>query len=456
MSAALTTGAAPVLEALRSSMDGVVPAVMTTVSAAGVPNVAYLSQVEYVDPQHVALSFQFFNRTRANVLATRRAVVLVVDPVTAQQARLHIEYDHTEDSGPLFERMRAKLAGIASHTGMDGVFRLLGSDVYRVRAIELVPGRTLPPAPPRCARGPLLRSASEHLAACSTLEALIDETMACLRDRLGLPHALLLLADPSRQRLYTVASFGYAGSGLGSEIEWGQGIIGVAARERSAIRIGHATTAYRYARAMRDAAAASGLADPAHADIPLPGLADARSQLAVPLLAGGRVQGVLFVESTEDLFFDYDDEDLLATLGTQIGAGIALLQSATDVADDPSTTAVERTVPSGPPLVVRHFAPNDSVFLDDDYLVKGVAGAIFWKLARSVVDEGRDSFSNRELRLDARLGLPEVADNLEARLILLARRLDERGAGVRIEKTGRGRFRLDLQRSLKLVELPVG
>jgi hypothetical protein len=93
-------------------------------------------------------------------------------------------------------------------------------------------------------------------------------------------------------------------------------------------------------------------------------------------------------------------------------------------------------------VLVRHYAADDSVFLDHDYLIKGVAGAIFWKLAREFAVSGRSEFSNRELRLDASLRLPAFSENLEARLLLLQRRLCEREAPIRIEKTGRGRFRL--------------
>ena len=110
------------LEQLRPCLEGVIPAVLATCAADGTPNASYVSQMQYVDAQHVALSFQFFNRTRENILANPQATALVIDPLTAATYRLTLMYLRTEGDGPLFQSMKAKLAGIASISGMAGVF----------------------------------------------------------------------------------------------------------------------------------------------------------------------------------------------------------------------------------------------------------------------------------------------------------------------------------------------
>ena len=80
----------------------------------------------------------FLNRTRQNVLAGSPVRLLLTSPLSGVQYRLSLHYLRTETVGPLFEQLQAKLAGIASHTGMAGVFHLLGSDVYRILGIEPV------------------------------------------------------------------------------------------------------------------------------------------------------------------------------------------------------------------------------------------------------------------------------------------------------------------------------
>lgn len=439
------------LDLIRESLEGTIPGIMATCSADGTPNVAYLSQTEYVDERHIALSYQFFNTTRRNVLENPHARLIVTHPQSAERHRLLIRYLRTETAGPLFERMRAKLAGIASHTGMSGVFRLLGSDVYAVLDIERIPGAVLPTAPPRRSLLAALRAATECLAAAPDLDTLLAGTLDALKRHFGIGHAMVLMLDAASERLYTVASLGYERSGVGSEIRVGDGVIGVAARHATPIRIGHMTLDAAYSRAIRAEAVDGGLAGALETEIPLPGLSESRSQLAVPIRAAGRLLGILYAESAQDLRFGYDEEDALAALAAQLGAAVLHHQHAADTHEE--TPAPEAATPAGTPVEVRHYAENDSLFLDGKYLIKGVAGSILWTLLRDYTEHGRVRFSNRELRLDPRIRLPDLSDNLEARLILLRRRLDEHAACVRLDSAGRGLLRLDVRRPLRLVEV---
>ena len=441
------------LAEVRPCLEGVIPAIMATCAADGTPNVAYISQVFYVDEQHVALSFQFFNKTRQNLMANPRSTVLLLHPVTARFYRLHLRYLRTEESGAVFESMKAQLASIASHSGMSGVFRLLGSDIHHVIEVERVDGDPLPDPPARCSMLGALRRTSERLAYCDSLGALLDTAMTLLGQDMGVEHALLMILDPATQRLYTVASLGYALSGVGSEIALGDGVIGVAARERTPVRITHMTNAYIYSRAMRESLP-GGAGPSAATDIPYPGLTEPHSQLAVPLLSCGRLLGVLFVESPQDMRFGFEDEDLMVTLAGQLATAIDLMQESGEPAVVPraASTAAAPARP-GPALRVRHYRSNHSVFVNDTYLIKGVAGAILWKLLQDRQRQGRSEFTNRELRLDPTLRLPDLADNLEARLLLLHRRLDEQCPQLRIQKTGRGSFRFEALAPVQLEDV---
>jgi adenylate cyclase len=443
----------PSLESIRACLEGVVPSLVATCAADGVPNLTYVSQVHYVDRRHVALSFQFFNKTRENILANPQATVFLLDPHTAARYVLQVRYLRTETSGGLFERMKAHLAGIASHTGMASVFKLQGADVYEVLGIEHLPGAERSPPPERSGLLGAVRHVSTLLASASDLNTILDDVLAVLESDLGIEHAMVMLIDRSHERLFTVASRGYPASGVGSEISLGHGVIGVAAREGTAIRITHGTSEYAYSRTMRERAERHGLAELLETEIPLPGLPTPGSQLAVPLRVSGCTVGVLFVESPQEARFSWEDEDALVAIAAQLGTTIVVLQQAADASDDVPARAEHVPTPRGAPLVVRHYAADHSVFIGDEYLIKGVAGAIFRKLVRDFLVEGRTDFTNRELRLDPSIRLPDITDNLEARLILLVRRLQERGPDILIEKTGRGRFHLAVQRPLTLTEV---
>ena len=161
-------------------------------------------------------------------------------------------------------------------------------------------------------------AADRHLAAAATLAAriaeasdiatIIDAVLDGVRDGFGFANTMLLLKEPSGARPVTVGSRGYAWSGVGSEVAVGEAVIGTAAAERCAVRISDMSRIRRFGSAIRPTSADENRTR----TIALPGLADAMSQLALPMIAGGSLRGVLFLESAERLAFSRDVEAVLS------------------------------------------------------------------------------------------------------------------------------------------------
>jgi hypothetical protein len=272
---------------------------------------------------------------------------------------------------------------------------------------------------------------------------------------------MLLLASERPDRLEMLASRGYPEGGVGSEVGFGEGIIGMVAEARKPIRIAGMLRQMLYASAVAQRAQERGLG-PTDGCIPLPGLANPESQLGIPLLTRDELVGVLCIETDRSYRFHEEDRAYLEVLGGYLAIAIqnALLRERLEEPEEPLPA---RTRAEGAPasasgrrsrIEVEYYKGDECILVNGEYLVRSLPARILWKILHEHRAGGVLEFTNRRLRLDKSLNLPDIKDNLESRLILLRRRLQERCPEIRISPSGRGRFRLELGGEVALAERP--
>jgi adenylate cyclase len=466
------------LESLTACFQGLIPAQLFTCSADGIPNAAYLSHVEYVDPRRVALSFQFFNKSRRNVSENPHALVIVPDPDTGQCWRLRLLYERSETCGPLFERMALRIEAIASYCGLKGIFKLRAADIYRVLAVAPVPEQSGRPRVRELPDGVgpdavftlnALQDLSERIHRAESLETLVDSILEGLDEAFGFKHSMILVPGEQDGVLVTIATRGYPEIGAGAEVRYGEGIAGMVAEARQPIRISGLIRGMLYALAMHRATASPDGTNAARR-IPLPGLPNPESQLGVPLLVRGELVGVLCLESEVPYRFHEEDRASIELLGSYLAIALQNMlwqersQDPPRAPDTPADTpepvppaheaaAVEPSNGKGAHEVV-YYASDECILVDGEYLIRGLPANILWRLLMTREATGREEFSNRELRLDKSLNLPEWKDNLESRLLLLRRRLQDKCPAIRLVPRSRGRFALAVEGSLALRTQP--
>jgi hypothetical protein len=458
------------LERMASCFQGLIPATLYTCSNDGVPNVAYLSHVEYYDATHVALSFQFFNKSHQNILENPNALVRLVDPDTGQGWTLRLRYERSETSGPVFDSMALRIEAIASYCGLKGIFKLLAADVYEVVSAEKTHEETGAPegtswiTGSRTSLDPVftmraLQSLAQRIHQADSLECLLESILAALEEFFGFNHSMILLTGRNEGELVTIATRGYPNNGVGAEARFGEGIVGMVAEARKPIRISGLIRAMLYGQAIRARATEQGVTSLQHR-IALPGLAQPESQLGVPLLVRSDLIGVLCIESESPYRFHEEDRSTVELLGSYVAIAIQnmMLKERVEAADAPPPTRQTNPEPRSAnhpaKREVVYYRGDECVMVDGEYLIRSLPANIFWKLVTTRAAEGRMEFTNRELRLDKSLNLPEWKDNLESRLLLLRRRLEQKCPDIRIVPRARGRFALELGCELSLQERP--
>jgi signal transduction histidine kinase len=134
-----------------------------------------------------------------------------------------------------------------------------------------------------------------------SLDDLLHTVVEAIHDRLAYTHIALLLTDPDDGQTLVLRARGGVYVGVGEYRQHVEhGIIGAAARARRPVLVEDVREDPRY--------------------IPVPGAEQVRAELAAPILSGGRLLGVLNVETEHPLLAD--DVETISLLADQLGVAI--------------------------------------------------------------------------------------------------------------------------------------
>ena len=119
-----------------------------------------------------------------------------------------------------------------------------------------------------------------------------------------------------------VASRGYENQAMGGRVRVGTGVIGIVAQKRRMLQVSNLGQQRAYAAAQRRQMMKSGRAAELGDAVPVPGLPNAESQFAIPLLVRDELIGVFSIESPRRRTFSEHDRALVSIVANQIASAI--------------------------------------------------------------------------------------------------------------------------------------
>jgi class 3 adenylate cyclase/putative methionine-R-sulfoxide reductase with GAF domain len=168
----------------------------------------------------------------------------------------------------------------------------------------------------------IIQQISSEITSTLELERILEIILGAMDRVLGFQHTMILLKDPGADKLKVVACRGYEHATVGGEVAFGYGVIGVVAERKKMMRVGNIGASMRYLLTIRAHLQETGQLAPGQSPVPLPGLPNVQSQLAMPLLVKDQLVGVLVVESDRPNAFDELDEILLNIVANQSATAI--------------------------------------------------------------------------------------------------------------------------------------
>jgi len=168
----------------------------------------------------------------------------------------------------------------------------------------------------------ILQRVSADINSTLDLDEICDVALRTMDELFEFHHANILLLEPGNKTLRVVASRGYENQAIGGRVPVGTGVIGVVARKRQMMHVSNLGQQRAYAAAQRREMEKSDRRAQLGEAIPVPGLPNAESQIAIPLLIRDDLIGVFSIESPVPRSFGEHERDLVSIVANQIASAI--------------------------------------------------------------------------------------------------------------------------------------
>jgi transcriptional regulator with GAF, ATPase, and Fis domain len=173
----------------------------------------------------------------------------------------------------------------------------------------------------------ILQRVSSAINSTLELDEICDIALRTMDELFEFHHAIILLVEPGGEMLRVIASRGYEGQTVGGRVRIGTGVIGMVAERRRLLHVNNLGQQRSYAAAQRRQMEKAGRGAELGDTVPVPGLPNAESQIAIPLLIGDELVGVFSIESAMRHTFDAHDRGLVSIVANQIASAIRNAQA---------------------------------------------------------------------------------------------------------------------------------
>ena len=167
----------------------------------------------------------------------------------------------------------------------------------------------------------IIQQVSSEINKTLDLDLISKAMLLAMDDFFSFKHSMILLMEEESHSLRVLATHGYDEKGVGAKVKVGMGVTGMVAKRKKLMRMANMGMQRSYMQAIREQVSQTDHPE-LQDEIPLPGLPDVESQVAIPMLLEDELVGVFSVESREVNIFNKSDELLISILANQAASAL--------------------------------------------------------------------------------------------------------------------------------------